>query len=129
MAGSIKCPARPAKLRSRLWDAEAFSVFGYVARNQSTIETPRMIVPARFRNNAERSHICMKTDFRDGILYGGSSIMKAGVSLFNRVFLNNHAIVNAAINPKRYIETSVRPGREKIPSTRLGGMNAAIMRA
>src|SRR5450759_2245179 len=128
MMGSIKCPARPAKLWLSCSEGEACSSFGYVARNHNTIETPRMMVPARFKKRRERSHMCNNTDLKEGILYGGSSMIKAGASLFKSVFLKTQAIERAAVSPRRYIATRVSPGNEKIPNTVFLGMNAAIMR-
>src|SRR5688572_5180097 len=87
---------------------------------------PRITVPARRRNIRERYHMCRRTTFGTGCLYGGSSMISMGVALLSNVFLNTHAISNATTVPSRYMASNVSPASERKPRTVFEGMHAAI---
>ena len=68
IVGSMRWPARPAKLCAICCDgvAAGSGCLGYAVRNQSTMEMPRMIVPAFLRNSQPRSTIWRRISLSRG---------------------------------------------------------------
>ena len=53
-------------------------------------------------------------------------MMSMGVSPLSRVFLNSQAMSSATTMPSRYMDSIVRPGSLRKPSTVRFGMHAAM---
>ena len=82
-----------------------------------------MTVPARRRKMVARSHMRWAMPRMMGARYGGSSRRSMGVSLLSSVFLNTHAMTNAAMSPSAYMP-SMMPARWSAPAA--GSMTAII---
>ena len=120
--GSISSPSRPIRLCARsAWN-------GMWLRNQSTIVTSRITVPACFRNTLPRSISRRLSERTVGSRYCGSSRMKGADDAFRIEDFSSHAVARAATNPSTYSD-SITAARspKRSPSSGLFGMNAAII--
>src|SRR2546421_812162 len=152
IAGSIRRPARPAKLLSicialSLWGRDGVGVCGAcnsltpsrsprgkgadrgkAVNAQSKIEIDRITVPARFRKTEERVNRACATFPKSGSRYGGSSITNGGGGAFRIVRFKIDATMIATATPSKYIVRMITAPSDTTPNTVFPEKNAAIIK-